>query len=205
MSNIGGIKKMKKNNKKSKVEEVIIDYLYHSNMIEEIHIDRKEYYDTIYSIYPEISGHALALEYVSKHFKEDMSIKHILNIHKLLTKGLVDDKYCGKFRDIPVYIGGHEALHPIALKDAMNNFVYKCNNIKLNEKTIWDLHNNYERVHPFTDGNGRSGRLLLQYFRLHIGLPLLIVSSEYGERMKYYQQISCTPFDLFEEEWDQRE
>jgi Fic family protein len=172
--------------KKNKVEEKIVDFLYHSNKIEEIDIDREEYYETIFSIFPEISGHALALEYILRHYKEEISIKHILKIHELLTKGLVEDKYCGKFRDIPVYIGGHEALHPVAIKNAMDNFIYKCNNIKLNAKVIWELHNNFERVHPYVDGNGRTGRLILQYLRLHIGLSLLIISSEHEERYAYY-------------------
>jgi Fic family protein len=191
-----------KNMSKNKIEEKIVDYLFHSNLIEEIHIDRKEYYNTIFSIFPEISGHALALEYVSRHYKENISIDHILNIHRLLSNGLVENKYCGHFRDIPVFIGGHEALHPVAIKNAMDNFIYKCNNvIPINAKVCMDLHNNFEHVHPFVDGNGRTGRLILNFLRLHIGLPLLIISSEHKQRFEYYNQISQTPFDLFDEKW----
>lgn len=180
------------------------DYLFHSNMIEEIQLSKELYKGLTNSRYAEISGHANALEYMLEHYKEDLSEKHILNMHGLLMKGLVNPKYCGAYRNIPIYIGGHEALQSIIIKPAMERLIRKSKMIKT-EKDCLDLHNNYEYIHGFVDGNGRSGRLLLNWARLHNGFTFKIISSEDKERFAYYDQISETPFDLMEEKYDAKE
>lgn len=50
---------------------------------------------------------------------------------------------------------------------------------------IQKLHIQYEHIHPFVDGNGRTGRMLLNWQRLKAGLPLLIIHSE--NKQDYYK------------------
>jgi Fic family protein len=47
------------------------------------------------------------------------------------------------------------------------------------------LHIQYEQIHPFADGNGRTGRMILNWQRLKAGLPLLIIHDE-GKKEQYY-------------------
>ncbi len=48
------------------------------------------------------------------------------------------------------------------------------------------LHVEYERIHPFVDGNGRTGRMFMNWWRMKNGLPVLVIH-EGEEQMDYYQ------------------
>lgn len=52
---------------------------------------------------------------------------------------------------------------------------------------LWDLHHEFEHIHPFFDGNGRTGRLWLNALRLAAGLPWLTVWA--ADRQRYYAAI----------------
>lgn len=54
---------------------------------------------------------------------------------------------------------------------------------------LWELHHELEVIHPFFDGNGRTGRLWLNALRLRAGYPWLTVL--YEERFDYYEMIRC--------------
>ena len=49
------------------------------------------------------------------------------------------------------------------------------------------VHYRFERIHPFGDGNGRIGRLLMNYILWHAGYPMLII--EYKKRASYYKAL----------------
>ena len=55
------------------------------------------------------------------------------------------------------------------------------------EQELWDLHHEFEHIHPFIDGNGRTGRLWLNALRLRCGYPWLTV--RFAERHSYYDAI----------------
>jgi len=128
---------------------------------------------------------------MEKHCKTNLTEKRILKMHELLTKGLVHDKYAGKYRDVPVYIGGREGMIPIGIKPAMVRLVKQIKNVKT-EQDCWDIHDAFEWIHPFIDGNGRTGRLILNWLRKNIGLSLFIVS--FDDRWKYYHKIEEKKF-----------
>lgn len=175
------MKTIKKIKKKDKIE-----FIYNSNLIEEIHYNIKLYNKYEKSNFPEIQGHSYALEYVLENYKEDLSEKHILSIHGLLTKDLVQDKYRGRYRDIPVYIGGREAIYAVAIKPAMECLVVDSKDV-WTQKECWAIHDRFEIIHPFVDGNGRTGRLILAWLFLKEKLGLPIVDIE--DRFKYYNKI----------------
>ena len=58
--------------------------------------------------------------------------------------------------------------------------------INVDEETIEQDHIWFEKIHPFEDGNGRTGRILMNIQRLNAGLPLLIIH-EGKEQMEYYK------------------
>lgn len=57
------------------------------------------------------------------------------------------------------------------------------------ENLAYQVHDLFECIHPFTDGNGRTGRILLNAFRVQIGLKPIIIL--YNDRYKYYSKIQA--------------
>ncbi len=66
-------------------------------------------------------------------------------------------------------------------------------------ESIWDLHCEYENIHPWVDGNGRSGRILMVNHSILVGLEPEII--HYGpEQQAYYRRIEAHP----SHQWGQR-
>jgi Fic family protein len=87
----------------------------------------------------------------------------------------------GKFRTFAVYIGGKTAMN---YKKVPGEVGYWCKEMMTSNN--WKgMHVEYERIHPFADGNGRTGRMFMNWHRLRLGLPLLIIKNR--EKGKYYQ------------------
>ena len=120
----------------------------------------------------------------------ELTVPVILETHKILAKNskLREDEI-GFFRRVPVYIGGHEAVNNIKIPELVESWLLDTetsikipgkdgNNIKLD-------HIEYERIHPFVDFNGRTGRMFLNYERMRAGLPILIIH-EGKEQYIYY-------------------
>ena len=63
----------------------------------------------------------------------------------------------------------------------MDNLEYRLENAATEEEkleSILDTHIQFERIHPFSDGNGRTGRVLINYSLLQEGFPPLIIEKE---------------------------
>lgn len=115
--------------------------------------------------------------------KDGININYILGIHRRLLKRL-NPEIAGKIRDCPVSIGGKTKWdNKEEIKESLNKL---CKIIPKNEEEIKEWHIKFEYIHPFEDGNGRTGRILLNIQRLKIGLPLLIIH-EGEEQMRYYK------------------
>jgi fido (protein-threonine AMPylation protein) len=120
-----------------------------------------------------------------------LDYKVLLHMHKLLMKRL-NPRIAGKFREVDVYIGeqkkGYHGVEVLKseLRDLFstmhgNNFIEG----KAEEFTR-HCHVMYEDIHPFEDGNGRTGRILYNWQRLNMGLPLHIIHSG-DEQQEYYK------------------
>lgn len=100
-------------------------------------------------------------------------------------------KYIGVFRDCPVYIGGRAAMDSMFIEGAIQSW---CSGMNMRgtegeENKVGlskDLHVEYETIHPFVDGNGRTGRMFMNWERLKNGLPILIIH-EGDEQYEYYK------------------
>lgn len=125
-----------------------------------------------------------AWEYAKKI--KTLSIKDILEIHKRLMKRL-NPRIAGKIRDVPVYIGGEKRDQ--TKKEIEEELRLLCNPgiyPILSEELIKRWHIKFEKIHPFSDGNGRTGRILLNIQRLSLNLPLLIIRAG-NEQQEYYK------------------
>lgn len=137
--------------------------------------------------------------------KDRISKDYILNIHKRLMKRLRRD-IAGKFRDCAVYIGGRkvEFNGKQELEKQVDDWIDFCSGALDKtegegmkgegirgedkegvEERIKQCHVRFEYIHPFRDGNGRVGRILMNIHRINAGLPILIIH-EGREQRAYY-------------------
>jgi Fic family protein len=117
---------------------------------------------------------------------ESMSIDYILGIHRRLMKRL-NPRIAGKIRSCPVMIGGETKWNDREeikeeLRLLCNPGMYPISS----ESLIKRWHIQFEYIHPFEDGNGRIGRILMNIQRLKIELPLLVIH-EGKEQLNYYK------------------
>lgn len=103
---------------------------------------------------------------------------NILQIHKLVLSG-INDENAGKYRQETVFISGTEYAPPSykIIPELMKVFTEKLNKQE-NEHAIIkaaDMHAEFESIHPFIDGNGRTGRFILSVELIKNGYPPFIV------------------------------
>ena len=92
----------------------------------------------------------------------------------------------GKYRDYLVRVGGYITPDWQEVDKLMNSLVMFISSSKMNPVELAArAHYRFESVHPFGDGNGRIGRLLMNYILWYSGYPMLII--EYKKRSSYYK------------------
>lgn len=125
-----------------------------------------------------------------------LSEQFIKKLHYILKSGTSDSRNewfaVGDYKKMPNEVGGMQAVMPENVEIAMRKLLLEYNQIE--EKTFQDIlefHVNFERIHPFQNGNGRVGRLIMfkECLRNHI-VPFLI---EDNLKMFYYRGLK---------EWD---
>lgn len=110
----------------------------------------------------------------------------VKNTHKILSMYWNDLSHSekGQFRKIPVWVGRREGLKANLIKSAIDLWCNKINKRSTKLDSI-ALHVEYEKIHPFVDGNGRTGRIFLNWTRLmKTHEPIMIIKE--SERYGYY-------------------
>lgn len=149
----------------------VVEFLCESNAIEGVY-DEDSLDQALY-----------AWKYLSGEKKLDYGV--LLKTHKVLMlhqKLYPNEK--GYFRQIQVYIGGNEALHFSQIRVALYGWL-KLVNDELCLRDWQSLHVMYEGIHPFVDGNGRTGRMFMNWQRQRFGLPILVIKEV--EKQDYYK------------------
>ena len=129
-----------------------------------------------------------AWDYLYSHRKEKLKLKHILKVHSVLMKNL-NKNIAGKLREQNVYIGGEckEFKGLFKLKKELGNFInayeyiYSSRHLYSREELETKIRENhvlYENIHPFVDGNGRSGRILYNLLRKKCGLSIHVIQGK---------------------------
>ena len=130
----------------------------------------------------------LAWQFAKSKSNKRMTIKYITDIHKLLIYN-VNYRIAGKLRNVDVWVSGkdinHKYLSPLLIRRHLKLWLQEFRNVA-SEDAIKRSHIAFEMIHPFEDGNGRVGRILMNIMRLNVGLPILIIHAG-KEQTKYYE------------------
>lgn len=177
-------------------EEFVVEYTYNSNAIEGNTLTLRETDMVLRGLtigqkplkdHMEAIGHKEAFDLVRDLVKdqEPLSERVIKHIHYLVLADKKDD--CGVYRRVPVRIMGakHEPAQPYLIKPKMEQLLEFYNNSK--EHIIPRLarfHIEFEGIHPFIDGNGRTGRLLVNLELMKAGYPPIDI--KFTDRISYY-------------------
>lgn len=128
----------------------------------------------------EVTNHKEAFDYLLKE-KGDVSKEFILKLHALVVKNTLKESLksqIGKYRDLQVYIRGTNWMppKPEEVPGEMQVLLswYSKNSHKLHPLILAAyFHSAFETIHPFVDGNGRTGRLLLNFILRKHGYPMI--------------------------------
>lgn len=178
-------------------EDFLVDFTYNSNAIEGntltlketamvlegITIDQKPLRDHLEAV-----GHRDAFMYVEQLVSDNVPVseKIIKDLHSLVLIDRPEDK--GSYRKIPVQIMGafHQPPQPYLVPVQMEHLIADLIKTKRHpiESTAL-FHLDFEGIHPFIDGNGRTGRLIINLMLMQKGLPPINV--KFTDRKRYYE------------------
>ena len=177
-------------------EEFAVEYTYNSNAIEGntltlretdmvlrgLTIDQKPLKDHMEAV-----GHKEAFDFVRELVQSNvpMSERVIQQVHYLVLADKRDDR--GVYRRVPVRIMGaqHDPVQPYLIQPRMEQLMLRY--AESTEHIITKLarfHLEFEGIHPFIDGNGRTGRLLVNLELMKAGYPPIDI--KFTDRMAYY-------------------
>ena len=138
----------------------------------------------------ETANHFRCIDMIIDHAKLALTEKFIKELHLILKNGTSDSRKdwfaVGDYKKLPNEVGGMETALPEEVADRMKKLLSEYNNKK--EKTfddILDFHVKFERIHPFQDGSGRVGRLIIFKECLKYNIVPFII--EDNLKMFYYR------------------
>jgi len=188
-------KRYPKTVKEKEKEEIAIAFTYNTNAIEGSTITLEETREIIHDkIAPNKSLKDIKeTELHSKIFlkmldkKEKVSNRLLLRWHKEIF-GETKADIAGKYRNYLVRVATYRAPDWQDIKKLMNQFITFVNKTKINPVELAArTHYRFEKIHPFGDGNGRIGRLIMNQILWHNNYPMLII--EYKKRRSYYKAL----------------
>ena len=177
-------------------EEFTVEYTYNSNAIEGntltlretdmvlrgLTIDRKPLKDHLEAV-----NHKEAFDFVRNLVEKQAPLteSNIKLIHYLVLADKKEDR--GVYRRVPVRIMGakHEPVQPYLIQPRMEQLLeaYKTSTEHIIPR-LARFHIEFESIHPFIDGNGRTGRLLVNLELMKAGYPPIDI--KFSDRMAYY-------------------
>ncbi|MFS0593233.1 Fic family protein [Cytobacillus horneckiae] len=196
------------------LEDVLVRIAHHSSAIEGNNISLPDTVSILlFNMVPsqvrlcelyEVDNHREAFDYVINQIQNEqpLTINTIKDVHHLLTNKLQHDR--GQFKTSQNAIKGANFMTampedtPYLMGQWVGNLNYQLDQASDREeimKIIGDFHIQFERIHPFSDGNGRTGRLVLNYSLFQNGIPPLIIEAK--DKAIYFNILANQDIDKF--------
>ena len=156
-------------------------YIYETNTIgisdESVNVD-----DIVETV-----NHFRCIDYIIDHAQDKLTEGMIKEVHRILKTGTSDSRKSwfnvGEYKKFPNEVGGNQTCPPEKVHSMVSVLLKSYNSIK--KKTlddIIDFHKQFESIHPFQDGNGRTGRLIMFKECLSSGIVPFIITDD----LKYF-------------------
>ncbi|MFN0049355.1 MAG: Fic family protein [Cytophagales bacterium] len=176
----------------SKLSEQQTRYIYETNTI---YFENGETTANVDDII-ETVNHFSCFDYMLAIADEPLSEEHIKKFHHLLKINTSDSKKSwfrvGDYKLLANMVGGNETSLPSNVTSDMRNLIEAYSNkIKISLDDIIDFHFQFEQIHPFQDGNGRVGRLILFKECLANGIVPFIIEDDH--KFFYYRGLAEYP------------
>jgi Fic family protein len=141
----------------------------------------------------EATNHAAALDFVKEQIKRktsDLRERDILKIHEIILDR-IDKENAGIYRRVPVRISGSAVVlpNPRKVQSLMDEFFsWLASETKMHAAQLAaEAHYRFVIIHPFVDGNGRTGRLLMNMILMMRGYPPAIIRK--NDRLAYIKSL----------------
>ena len=186
-------------------DQFSVEMTYNSNAIEGNQLTLKETYLVLregitvkgkkLNDHLEAKNHEDALKYlfelIDSKNKVKISNSLIRELHQLVVKD-TESRIAGTYRKTNVAILGssHKPVAGFRVQEEMDQFIQWCSRSESKFHSIdfaARLHHMFVHIHPFEEGNGRTGRLLMNLFLMRKGFPIAIILK--SDRAKYYKAL----------------
>jgi len=151
----------------------------------------------------EAHNYLKALHWIEKNGDKPITEELIFNLHQMLTKNILDEKKCGKYKSKQNYIVNEKGVRTFTppppketpgLVKQLIEWVNSHEAQKLHSVLVCAIfHHRFVSIHPFSDGNGRAARLLGTFILYQRGFDTNNIFSldDYfaGNRKRYYEKI----------------
>lgn len=140
----------------------------------------------------ETINHFRCIDYIIDHATDKITESQIKHLHLLLKTNTSDSRKpwfaIGDYKRLANEVGGEETVQPKEVHKHIKSLLSEYNSIKKVEfNDILNFHVQLERIHPFQDGNGRVGRLVMFWQCLQAGIAPFIITEDL--RLYYYRGI----------------
>lgn len=189
-------------------ENLVLQWTYHSNAIEGNTLTLKETKVAMEGItiggktlreHVEAINHRDAILFVEDLVTQQQPLDEhtIKSLHQLILKN-IDADNAGRYRQVNVLISGanHKPPQAVQVPEQMQAFIQwyttDAQNLHPVERAA-RVHGEFVKIHPFTDGNGRTSRLLMNLILMQSGFPATVIEVE--QRLAYYEALDtahCT-------------
>ena len=144
----------------------------------------------------ETANHFKCVDYIIDNALKPLSESIIKELHFILKNGTSDSRKdwfkVGEYKKLPNEVGGEQTCKPENVKKEMKKLLATYNDIQTKSfEQVLEFHKNFESIHPFQDGNGRIGRLIMFKECLANNIVPFIIDEEH--KLFYYRGLK---------EWD---
>ena len=144
----------------------------------------------------ETANHFRCVDMIIERAEQRLSETLIKELHAVLKAGTSDSRKewfaVGEYKHLPNEVGGNETTPPERVKQEMYILIREYNALKTKcLDDIIDLHQRFEAIHPFQDGNGRVGRLIMFKECLANGIVPFIITDQL--KLYYYRGLQQWP------------